>query len=198
MAALAGMPAVASPAGSEQCVQCHPEAVREYLLSGMGRSISKPSPNHPAGVYGHGVSGTTFRVTSAAEGLVQEIEHDGLSAKYAVDYVIGSGNAAFGYLVRVADALFQSPVTYYTEHRRWGMAPGMEAETDPDFSRPVTSECLWCHAGRPEPLPNTVNRYKEPFLDPEAISCDRCHGPADRHIREPTAGSIFNPATAPP
>ena len=198
MAALAGMPAVASPAGSEQCVQCHPEAVREYLLSGMGRSISKPSPNHPAGVYGHGVSGTTFRVTSAAEGLVQEIERDGLSAKYAVDYVIGSGNAAFGYLVRVGDALFQSPVTYYTEHRRWGMAPGMEAETDPDFSRPVTSECLWCHAGRPEPLPNTVNRYKEPFLDPEAISCDRCHGPADRHIREPTAGSIFNPATAPP
>ncbi len=167
-------------------------------MSGMGRSISTPANNHPVGMYGHGLSGTLFRTTATTDGLVQEIERDGFRAKYPIEYVIGSGNAAFGFLVRVGDALFQSPITYYTEQSRWGMAPGMEQQANPDFSRPVTSECLWCHAGRPAPVPDTVNRYRDPPFDPATISCDRCHGSADQHIAQPSAGTIFNPATAPP
>lgn len=198
LAALATQSGVALLAGAEQCAQCHPEAVQEYLLSGMGQSITEPGADHPTGVYGHGISGTTFRISASDSGLVQEIERDGLRAKYTVDYVIGSGNAAFGYLVRVGDALFQSPITYYTERGRWGMAPGMEQEADPDFTRPATPECLWCHAGRPKPVPTTVNRYREPIFEPAAISCDRCHGPADQHLTEPVAATIFNPATAAP
>ena len=184
--------------GSEQCATCHPEAVRQYLLSGMGQSVSKPGPEHPAGVYRHGLSKTTFRTTPSDTGIVQEIERGGLSASYSVDYVIGSGNAAFGYLVRVGDAMFQAPVTYYTEHRRWGMAPGMERESHPDFGRPVTPECLWCHAGRAAHTPNSVNRYGDPPLGPEAISCDRCHGPERQHLVQPTASTIVNPASLPP
>ena len=196
--ALATVPEASSAPDWEQCSDCHPKAVEQYLLSGMGRSISTPSGDEPVGVYGHGVSGTIFRTTATDAGLVQEIERGGLGAKYAVDYVIGSGNAAFGYLVRVGDALFQSPVTYYTERARWGMAPGMEQEVHPDFNRPVTPECLWCHAGQPAHVPNSVNRYGDPPLEPEAISCDRCHGPVARHLAEPTAETIFDPASAPP
>ena len=163
--ALATVPVAASTPAWERCSQCHQKAVEQYLLSGMGRSISAPNADQPVGVYGHGFSGTTFRTAASAAGLVQEIERGGLSAKYTVDYVIGSGNAAFGYLVRVGDALFQSPVTYYTEHARWGMAPGMEQEAHPDFNRPVTPECLWCHAGQPSHVPNSVNRYGNPPLE---------------------------------
>ena len=198
LAAVATLAGVALLAGTDQCAQCHPEAVREYLRSGMGRSITEPGADHPTGVYGHGISGTTFRTSVSDDGLVQEIERDGLSARYTVDYVIGSGNAAFGYLVRVGDALFQSPVTYYTERGRWGMAPGMEGDASPDFERPAIPECLWCHAGAPKPVPTTVNRYREPALEPAAISCDRCHGPAERHLSEPAAATIFNPAQAAP
>ena len=196
--AIAATTATAAAPDWEQCAQCHPNAVEQYQLSGMGRSISKPAAGHPVGVYGHGLSGTTFRTRASEAGLVQEIERDGLGANYMIDYVIGSGNAAFGYLVRVGDALFQSPITYYTERARWGMAPGMEQETNPDFNRPVTSECLWCHAGSPAHVPDTVNRYGDPPIDPEVISCDRCHGPVEQHLAEPTAATIFNPAAAPP
>ena len=181
-----------------QCEQCHPDAVRQYQASGMGQSISRPGRNHPAGVYSHGFSGTTFRTSSTGKSLVQEIDRGGLSARYEIEYVIGSGNAAFGYLVRVGDALFQSPVTYYTGRRRWGMAPGMEEEADPDFGRPVTAECLWCHAGRPAHVPHSVNRYRDPPVSPESISCDRCHGPVEQHLEEPAAATIFNPARAAP
>ena len=195
--ALAAMTASAAPAWQE-CATCHPSEVDQYRLSGMGRSITKLANDHPLGSYGHGFSGTTFRTSRSDAGLVQEIARGGRSAKYTIDYVIGSGNAAFGYLVRVGDALFQSPIAYYTERGQWGMAPGMEQEEHPDFNRPATSECLWCHAGRPADKPNTVNRYGDPALDAEAISCDRCHGPSEPHLARPSAVTIFNPADATP
>lgn len=194
---LAAMTASAAP-GWQECASCHPEEVDQYRLSGMGRSISKLANGHPVGPYGHGFSGTAFRTSVSAAGLVQEIESGGLSAKYQIDYVIGSGNAAFGYLVRVGDALFQSPIAYYTERGQWGMAPGMEQDPSPDFNRPATPECLWCHAGRPAHTPDTVNRYGDPALDAEAITCDRCHGPSEPHLARPSAATIFNPAAAAP
>ena len=76
------------------------------------------------------------------------------------------------------------------------MAPGMERYSDPDFTRPASAECLWCHAGRPRPVPGSVNRYRSPPFDAEAISCDRCHGPPGAHLRSPVASTIFNPARA--
>ncbi len=195
--ALAAMTASAAPSWQE-CATCHAEAVDQYRLSGMGRSISAPADGHPVGPYGHGFSRTGFRTSASAGSLVQEIERGGLSAEYTIDYVIGSGNAAFGYLVRVGVALFQSPIAYYTERDQWGMAPGMEREANPDFNRPATSECLWCHAGRPAHTPDTVNRYGDPALEAEAISCDRCHGSPEAHLAEPSAATIFNPAAASP
>ncbi len=164
----------------------------------MGRSMSVPNEGHPTGTYGHGLSGAVFRTDFADRRMSQEIAHQGLKARYDVAYVIGSGNAAFGFLVQVGDSLFQSPVAYYAERGRWGMAPGMESEEFPDFSRPATPECLWCHAGGPRPIGAAVNRYEEPYLEPLAISCDCCHGSSRRHVAAPHPGSIFNPVHAGP
>ena len=130
--------------------------------------------------------------------MVHRIQRKGHQASYLIDYVIGSGNAALGYLVRVGYAIFQSPITYYSDLKMWGMAPGMEKYSDPDFTRPASAECLWCHAGRPRPVPGSVNRYRSPPIGAEAISCDRCHGPADAHLEAPAASTIFNPAKAAP
>ena len=183
---------------SERCRRCHPDEVSEYLRSGMGRSLTLPDSAQPSGVYYHGRSGTLFHVELSERGMVHRIERGGHKASYVIDYVIGSGNAAFGYLVRVGDAIFQSPITYYSERKTWGMAPGMELYSDPDFTRPASAECLWCHAGRPRPVPGSVNRYRSPPFAEEAISCARCHGPSDEHLKSPIASTIFNPARAAP
>lgn len=184
--------------GAERCQSCHPDEVKQYLRTGMGRSLAQPDPDQPSGVYYHGHSGTTFHVELSDRGMVHRIERSGHVASYLIDYVIGSGNAAFGYLVRVGDAIFQSPITYYSELKTWGMAPGMERYSDPDFTRPASAECLSCHAGRPRPIPGSVNRYESPPFDAEAISCDRCHGSPDQHLQTPKAANIFNPAKAAP
>jgi hypothetical protein len=90
--------------------------------------------------------------------------------------------------------LFQSPLSYYAKAGIWDMAPGYEEVSNPDFSRPLTPECLLCHSGQPQPVEDTLNTYNAtPFLQ-EAISCERCHGPVESHLKNPAAGSIVNPA----
>jgi hypothetical protein len=121
-------------------------------------------------------------------------ERDGESGQQRVAYVIGSGAHAFGYLVRIDDHLFQSPLSYYSNRRLWDVAPGYEDDRHPDFSRPVTLECVLCHSGKPQPVPDTLNRYRSPAFLEENISCDRCHGPGEAHVKNPVPGSILNPA----
>ena len=125
--------------------------------------------------------------------MLQRVERDGLSAERPVEFVIGSGNHAFGYLIRSGSRLFQSPVSYYTRRGLWDVAPGYEDNAHPEFERPVTAECLWCHAGRPRPVRGTLNQYESPAFQTQAISCDRCHGPVEKHLAKPSADTILNP-----
>ncbi len=119
---------------------------------------------------------------------------DGLSAASDVDYVIGSGRHAYGGLVRVGDYLFQAPIAFYVQRGMWGVAPGFESAPALDFGRPVTPECLSCHSGHPRPVADKLNQYENPPFSVESISCDRCHGDAEAHLRNPERGNIVNPA----
>jgi hypothetical protein len=159
----------------------------------MARALSRPV-NQPGGTFEHPYSRTKFRIYEDSSGLHQSLVRSGEEADQRVAYVIGSGSHAFGYLVRAGDHLFQSPVCYYTQTQSWGMAPGYELDPHPDFSRPVPVPCLLCHSGKPEALEGTLNRYQERVVSAEGISCERCHGPSDRHLSKPVPGSIINPA----
>ncbi len=170
------------------CVSCHPAQVSGYAKTAMATSLGRPV-NQPSGSFTHELSGSRFVLRPA----LQQLERHGVTVEHAVDYVIGSGNHAFGYLVRVGDYLFQSPVSYYSRRKLWDMAPGYENDRTPDFTRPVTAECLLCHSGRPRPVAETVNRYQNPPFTEEGISCDRCHGPAEAHARGPSSTNIINP-----
>jgi hypothetical protein len=129
--------------------------------------------------------------------MVHVLEREGATGKFTVNYVIGSGNHAFGYLVNVGGYLFQSPISYYSQRRIWDMAPGYETDRSPDFTRPVTAECLWCHSGKPLPIKKTLNKYEQPAFAEEAISCDRCHGAAVEHLEKPSVKNIINPKRLP-
>lgn len=176
-----------------RCADCHPKEVQGYEQSAMAHSLSEVTPQ-PDGSFEHALSETRFSIRSNPSGVVQRFERDGEGGEQRVAYVIGSGAHAFGYLVRIGDHLFQSPLSYYTNRRLWDVAPGYEESRHPDFSRPVTPECLLCHSGKPQPVPDTLNRYQEPAFLAESISCDRCHGPGETHAKNPVPGSILNPA----
>ena len=77
------------------------------------------------------------------------------------------------------------------------MSPGYEKLKYPDFDRAVRPPCLFCHSGEVRPIAETLNAYENPPFT-EAISCERCHGSASAHLRNPAPGSIINPAKLEP
>jgi tetratricopeptide (TPR) repeat protein len=129
--------------------------------------------------------------------MVQKIEKNRVAAEHPVSYVIGSGTHAFGFLMRNGDELFQSPIAWYVRRKLWDMAPGYENAPAPDFNRPITPECLFCHAGQARPVRGTLNRYERAPFQAEAITCERCHGPVEAHLRNPVPSSIINPRKLP-
>jgi hypothetical protein len=126
------------------------------------------------------------------------MERGGQVSEYQVAFVIGSGKHAAGSLILIGDHLFQSPICYYTNRRAYDLAPGYENLPAPDFTRVVDGECVLCHSGRPLHVSGTSNRYNAPIFAEEAISCARCHGAAEEHLRRPVPGSIVNPAKLTP
>jgi Flp pilus assembly protein TadD len=156
-------------------------------------------------------------VTFAAEGFQYEVLRTGdrlvhretrrdaqgkviSTREAAIRYVLGSGTRGRSYLLEEDGRLFQSPVAWYTQSRRWDLSPGYDKKHY-HFERPVKVECLFCHCNRVEPVPYTLNRYEKPLFHGHAIGCERCHGPGEIHVREQEAGqgggdpdtSIVNP-----
>ena len=164
---------------ASECRPCHEKQVSDYARSPMGRSIG-PAAAEPASFL-HQPSKTQFAVLSRNGHPYQGIGRKGLFAEYPLAYRIGSGSHATGYLVKLGQWLFQSPISHYTRPNLWDVAPGYEAMTHPDFNRRVTDECLACHSSGPREA-----------LQP--ISCERCHGAATLHLQKPTRANIINPA----
>jgi predicted CXXCH cytochrome family protein len=163
----------------------------------MAHSLRRAT-NEPSGTFTDPVSGTAFIVRSGPSGTSIRRQHGGEGFDYPVAWAIGSGRHASGFLVQVDGHLFQAPICYYTNRRAYGLAPGYEHLPDPDFTRPVGEECVLCHSGRPMFQRGTANRYEPPVFAAEAISCERCHGPVEEHLRRPVPGSIVNPAKLAP
>jgi len=158
----------------------------------MSRSLRRTG-GEPAGSFTDPASGTTFTVRSSHGRTVQIRERGDERTEYPVAWAVGSGTHAAGYFIEVAGHLFQSPICYYTNRRAYGLAPGYEHLPDPDFTRPVGEECVLCHSGRPLYVRGTANTYSPPVFADEGISCERCHGPSEQHLRRPIPGSIVNP-----
>jgi predicted CXXCH cytochrome family protein len=110
------------------------------------------------------------------------------SVEVDVAYAVGSGTRARSYLIERDGFIFESPISWYTKSGVWDIAPGYAAENNPHFERPISAGCLFCHANRVEPVPDSTNRYSKPIFQGYTIGCERCHGPGQLHVRLRTEG----------
>lgn len=179
------------PLGASRCQVCHSSEVEGYARSAMAHSLRR-ADQEPNGAVS--TRETKIDIHSSPSGYWQRLESAGEIQNYRIDYVIGSGNHASGYLLDLAGHLFQSPVAYYKSRHAYDLAPGYEGLPNPDFTRPIAEGCLFCHSGSALKVPGTLNEYRSPAFSAEAISCERCHGSAERHLKDPRAGTIVNPA----
>jgi photosynthetic reaction center cytochrome c subunit len=183
------------PSGASRCAFCHPGEVAGYARSAMAHSLRRANREPEGTVSAHG-SKITMHTTPS--GYWQRWENGADSNDYRVDYVVGSGTHASGYLIDMGGHLFQSPVAFYTSRESYDLAPGYENQPDPDFTRPVSEECVLCHSGTALHITGTLNQYRPPVFPAEGITCERCHGPAEKHLADPRAGTIVNPAKLEP
>jgi predicted CXXCH cytochrome family protein len=116
------------------------------------------------------------------ESLRDEKGHVVAHVEAEIAYDLGSGTRGISYLFEREGRLFQSPIAWYGQERKWGLAPGYERRNF-HFDRAIEPQCLFCHANRAEPVELSVNRYREPTFRGHAIGCERCHGPGELHVR---------------
>lgn len=122
-----------------------------------------------------------------------------------VNYAVGSGKRGRSYVIDRGGLLFQSPISWYSEKKRWDLAPGYPDHDHLRFERRIVDRCISCHAGRVAPDPAWVDHFQEPAILEFAIGCERCHGPAGEHVAGRRASRaddwvdpIVNPASLSP
>lgn len=192
---IAATPFSSEPKGASRCKVCHSAEVEGYARSAMAHAL-RQAGTEPSGTVA--IPNGKITAYSSPSGSWQRLEASGDVTNYHIDYVIGSGNHASGYLVDIAGHLFQSPLAFYKSRNAYDLAPGYEKTQDPDFTRPVAEGCVFCHAGSALHVSGTDNQYRSPVFPAEAISCERCHGPTEKHLADPRAGTIVNPAKLEP
>lgn len=195
--------------GDAACSRCHSEIAETYRQHPMGRSLAPIDEAVMAG------GGSPSIASFLAQGFEYSVERRGdrvfhketrkdakgnLLAEVEAEarYVIGSGGQAQAFVLDRAGYLFESPITWYAEGRRWDLSPGYEGD-NLHFERFVKPACLFCHSNRFDHVEGTENRYREPIFRGHAIGCERCHGPGELHVKWPEtrdgeAPNIVNPS----
>jgi hypothetical protein len=185
--------AFATFVGNDACRPCHSDLVRRYEATPMARSTAPVSANVPAGRFKHAASGIEYEIGKGGRVTSRR------GAKIVVeqfDYIIGSGAAGFSYLISRDRYLYQAPITWYSQARRWDAAPGYQQDPVMAWDRPVDPSCLLCHASGLNHIYNTVNRYAEKPFRQGGVSCERCHGPGSDHVA--SAGKMVVPTRLDP
>lgn len=192
--------------GMQTCRTCHESVYETYIQTGMGQSFHTADrqksaadfrPGH-ALVYdkaldfyykpyfnGDSLYVTEFRI-SGKDTVHKRTEH--------INYIIGSGQHTNSHLYSSNGYVYQAPITFYTQKKKWDLAPGFANGDNSRFSRLIESECMTCHNGLPDFVPQSQNKYT---ALKNGIDCERCHGPGSLHVSNKQSGIIVDTSKGP-
>jgi Tfp pilus assembly protein PilF len=181
----------------QMCRSCHANVYDSYIHTGMGQSFGKADLVKTAADFGPDAlvydeeldyyyqpffrDSVFYILEFRLEG--KDTVHQRLER---VDYIIGSGHHTNSHLINRNGYVYQAPITYYTQEKRWDLAPGFEGGNNKRFSRAILSECLTCHNHPPTPAFGSNNKYHN---IPLGIECERCHGAGGLHVKEKLMGN---------
>ena len=187
--AKAGSKAAENPA-APVCIHCHRSETLRYLSTAMGKSFVRPQ-SYPNAVIKHQPSGSVVSVRTENGTMFHRLQENGFIVDYPIRYQVGGGMQGSTFLVQVRDYLFESPLSWYNGFG-WDVSPGYESKSVLEFNRGVMKACVYCHA--------TGARFDDPdgrhlvSKNVQPITCERCHGPSEEHVRRPISSNILNPA----
>ena len=169
------------------------------MRTGMGMSFDTASRKKSSANFDHAKVFDHFRnlyyepYWSADKLLVNEFRIIGKDTSFKrteqINYIIGSGQHTNSHMMNVNGYVTQVPVTFYTQKSTWDLPPGFENGFNSRFNRKIELECMSCHNSYPEIVMGSENKYTS---IPNGISCERCHGPGEVHVRKMQGGKIVD------
>jgi len=185
--------------GDEACRRCHGSIYAEFKQTGMGKSVSIPSPEE-AREFAKPLKITnkdqTYSIYARDGKIVHEVsERDAeggavFSEAHDIAYSVGAGDVGKSYLVAKGDSLFVSPISYYSRIQGWDLSPGYAEGLFRGFTRRVTDRCVDCHTGWPQLVPGSRTRFQQPPFRFLTVGCERCHGPGEIHVAVRTQDAV--------
>lgn len=196
--------------GTAACSRCHLAIGNSFARASMGHSLTPVTaqlletlpltPDHNTTV----VDPATHHELSvhAEDGKLYQTESETVNGRqvfrdtHAMDWIIGTGENGFGALLRHDGYLFQAPLSYYSRPAHWDLSPGYQ-NSDLAFSRLIQPGCIFCHSGRPQPVPNFAGKYEATVFTQTSVGCENCHGPGSAHIDAMESGAEYTPGKDP-
>lgn len=195
--------------GSQICAECHGAIADLYAQHPMSYSTRLISEDHSedatqdSTLIAAGQQRILFAESPAPGGMIhheQIRESSGqplFDLEYPMDLVIGSGQRAKAYVHRRGEVLCMSPLNWYAQAQRWGLAPGYRMDDPRRFDRRVNVECLACHTGRLTTSSPGINVFPQSCFLEMSIGCERCHGPGQEHVTAHQASLALSPEDDP-
>jgi tetratricopeptide (TPR) repeat protein len=205
-----GETAEAGYVGSQVCKSCHDDLYASWSRHSMAKSGIRPLASldrrwldkifDGAPAVLHAKSGFRYQpsrrgrdyfldeeVVDAAGKIVQ-------SRRVQVTHALSAGSYGMAFYFRRGGHLFQTPLDYYPQVKRWDLDPGA-AGGNPRFTKTLRGFCISCHSDYPRRSAGSDARFVEPM--PPGIGCERCHGPGQKHASSGRKEDVVNPARLP-
>lgn len=190
--------------GMDACRACHSDKFETFQFTGMrqsfdlatqGKSVAQYHPIHP--IYDKtsdfyylpywrqdSLFFKEFRINSSGDTVHQREEF--------ISYIVGSGQHTNSHILNLNGYLYQAPLTWYAQSKKWDLPPGFEKGNNSRFSRLIGDECMSCHNALPKFDPLSENKFESV---PHGIDCERCHGPGEYHIQQKKVGNLVDVST---
>jgi predicted CXXCH cytochrome family protein len=189
--------------GIETCRSCHNDIYKTFIETGMGQSFNIASKQKTAAnfskhhvVYDKFSDMHYYPFFKNDSMYILEFRMEGKDTVHKrierVDYIVGSGQHTNSHLMNVNGYLYQLPLTWYAQKRKWDLPPGFENGRNVRFNRVIGFECMSCHNALPVFVENSLNKFN---TIPRGIDCERCHGPGEIHVKEKLAGIRVDTST---
>ena len=185
--------------GLAKCASCHPDKASTFIHTGMGSSFSKATPQKSVAEYTvHHIiydtandlyykpfwrSQTLFMMEFRLEG--EDTIHRRVEK---IDFIIGSGQHTNSHLILRNSYVYQAPMTWYSQEKKWGLPPGFEKGRSTGFARIINDECMSCHNSMP-----VMDKWSDQVFNSIGIGidCERCHGPGELHVNLRAQGKVI-------
>lgn len=182
-----------SYAGASKCISCHKEIVDSYLRTAHSMTSNPATKNFIKGCFSKDSNVVYYRPTLKVEmeetdsGFYQGAYIDNIKRQQErFDIVVGSGTKGQTYLYWANNHVFQLPVSFYVPEKQWVNSPGFPPKYVL-YNRNISIGCFECHS-------SFIKKTGISFSDGQpmdelnkntivyGIDCERCHGPAEKHI----------------